>query len=74
MPRDAFIPMAGVAEFTMVFGLLWTHGSMTEGMQHRDPDAAFMQGMIPHHQGAIDMAEVVLDMAVIARCARWPSM
>ena len=24
MPRDAFIPMAGVAEFTMGFGLLWT--------------------------------------------------
>ncbi|MFK0384017.1 MauE/DoxX family redox-associated membrane protein [Agrobacterium sp. NPDC090273] len=24
MPRDVFIPMAGVAEFTMGFGLLWT--------------------------------------------------
>ena len=24
MPRDMFIPMAGVAEFTMGFGLLWT--------------------------------------------------
>lgn len=24
MPRDPFIPMAGVAEFTMGFGLLWT--------------------------------------------------
>lgn len=24
MPRDIFIPMAGVAEFTMGFGLLWT--------------------------------------------------
>ena len=24
LPRDAFIPMAGVAEFTMGFGLLWT--------------------------------------------------
>jgi hypothetical protein len=24
LPRDVFIPMAGVAEFTMGFGLLWT--------------------------------------------------
>jgi hypothetical protein len=24
MPRDVFISMAGVAEFTMGFGLIWT--------------------------------------------------
>jgi uncharacterized protein (DUF305 family) len=36
---------------------------MHEGMGviDPDPDIAFMQGMIPHHQGAVDMAEIVLE-------------
>jgi uncharacterized protein (DUF305 family) len=34
------------------------HAAM--GRIDRDPDVAFVQGMIPHHQGAIDMAEIVL--------------
>ena len=35
------------------------HEDMT-GALTGDPDVDFMQGMIPHHQGAIDMAEIVL--------------
>ena len=30
------------------------------GVVDADPDVAFIQGMIPHHQGAVDMAEIVL--------------
>jgi hypothetical protein len=36
------------------------HGPMMQGIEHSDPDIAFVLGMIPHHQGAIDMADVVL--------------
>ena len=28
-----------------------------------DPDAAFMQGMLAHHQGAVEMSEVALKYA-----------
>ena len=33
---------------------------MMEGMQAQDLDVAFICGMIPHHQGAIDMAKAEL--------------
>lgn len=36
------------------------HGPMMRGIEHQNPDAAFVLGMIPHHQGAIDMAEIQL--------------
>ncbi|KHJ53450.1 hypothetical protein LA66_18850 [Aureimonas altamirensis] len=37
------------------------HGPMMEGVANADPDVAFVLGMIPHHQGAIDMATIVLE-------------
>jgi uncharacterized protein (DUF305 family) len=37
------------------------HAPMMEGVQANDPDVAFVRGMIPHHQAAIDMAKVVLQ-------------
>ena len=36
------------------------HEEMMAGLQHEDPDVAFVLGMIPHHQGAIDMARIQL--------------
>ncbi|WP_244488199.1 DUF305 domain-containing protein [Aureimonas sp. Leaf454] len=36
------------------------HQPMMEGMANPDPDVAFVLGMLPHHQGAVDMAEVQL--------------
>ncbi|RYF41305.1 MAG: DUF305 domain-containing protein [Comamonadaceae bacterium] len=37
------------------------HGPMQQGIEHPDPDVAFVLGMIPHHQGAIDMARIQLQ-------------
>jgi uncharacterized protein (DUF305 family) len=36
------------------------HGDMMQGMQATDIDVAFVCGMIPHHQGAIEMAKAEL--------------
>lgn len=36
------------------------HGPMMEGIKHTDPDMAFVLGMLPHHIGATDMAEIQL--------------
>ena len=39
------------------------HPAMAEGLMAADPDVAFLCVMIPHHRGAIDMAEVALRNA-----------
>lgn len=36
------------------------HDDMMTGIMDPDPDTAFVRGMIPHHQGAIDMAKIQL--------------
>lgn len=49
---------AATAEFETVMDTM--HQPMMEGIMDPDPDVAFIRGMIPHHQGAIDMARVQL--------------
>jgi len=41
--------------------MMITMPAMEQGMMNEDPDVAFACGMIAHHQGAIDMAQVLLD-------------
>lgn len=36
------------------------HDDMMAGIADSNPDMAFARGMLPHHVGAIDMAEVQL--------------
>jgi uncharacterized protein (DUF305 family) len=41
--------------------MMQTMPAMHRGMMNEDPDVAFACAMIAHHQGAIDMAEVLLE-------------
>ena len=36
------------------------HGKMSAGLNEKDPDLSFVVGMLPHHEGAVDMAKIVL--------------
>ena len=42
--------------------LVWyeMHGDMEAGVQHPDPDVAFVRGMVAHHRAAIEMAQIQL--------------
>jgi len=44
---------------------------MMEAMQSTDPDVAFVKGMIPHHQAAIDMARAVLELGSDQQTRAW---
>ncbi|WP_375460887.1 DUF305 domain-containing protein [uncultured Enterovirga sp.] len=54
----AAVPGAATAAFTEAMDRM--HKPMMEGILDPDPDVAFVRGMIPHHQGAIDMARIEL--------------
>ena len=41
-------------------GMAKMHDDMMAGMMANDPDVAFAKGMLPHHEGAVAMAQVQL--------------
>ena len=65
MPRDVFIPMAGVAEFTMGFGLLWT--PLVRRLSAVALFIIFNAAVYPF--GRIDLIGHALIMAVIVAIA-----
>ena len=44
---------------------------MMQAIQVSDADVAFVQAMVPHHQGAIDMAKVVLQYGDDEQAKAW---
>lgn len=68
LPRDVFIPMAGVAEFTMGFGLLWT--PLVRRLSAITLFFIFMAAVYPF--GRIDLVGHALILAVIVLIAADP--
>lgn len=68
MPRDVFIPMAGVAEFTMGFGLLWT--PLVRRLSSVALLVIFLAAVWPF--GRIDMVGHALILATILLIAADP--
>lgn len=69
MPRDAFIPMAGVAEFTMGFGLLWT--ALVRRLSAVALFVIFNAAVYPF--GRTDLIGHALIMAIIVAIAADPT-
>jgi uncharacterized protein (DUF305 family) len=62
MPGISNTDMSGMDEAhkANMAAMMKMHPAMMQGMMAKDADVAFACGMIAHHQGAIDMAEVEL--------------
>ena len=64
MKMDSGMKMESVtmdqAHKDLMAGMDQMNSNMNEGMMAKDVDVAFVCGMIPHHQGAIDMAKAEL--------------
>ena len=62
MPDVGGMDMSGMdeAQQANMAGMMKMQAAMMPGMMAKDPDVAFACGMIAHHYGAIDMAEVEL--------------
>lgn len=59
---DAAEPTADTKTMQQAYteGMDAMHGEMMLGIADPDPDMAFARGMLPHHVGAVDMAQVQL--------------
>ena len=51
----------GGHQMALTQGMMATAGPMMKGMMAEDADVAFACAMIPHHQGAINMAKVEIE-------------
>jgi uncharacterized protein (DUF305 family) len=60
-PMDMSMLPAGDAHGALAAGMDKMHSDMMAGMTAEDIDVAFVCGMIPHHQGAIDMAKAIIQ-------------
>jgi hypothetical protein len=59
MPPSA-AAASGPAQAAYLASMQRMHGDMEAGVQHPDPDQAFVRGMIAHHRAAIEMAQIQL--------------
>jgi uncharacterized protein (DUF305 family) len=75
MMMQGGMPMggAGMSDASQAYmnAMRMMDGPMMQGAQAADPDVAFVQAMIPHHQGAIAMARAVLEYGKDDRVKEW---